>query len=173
MLEQPLLSQRYAQGERNFSRLDLRGSDLSNLYLVGANFSASDLTGAKIDNTDLSDCNFTNTILSQASLKKCICRGVTFLRTNLRNANLEGADCCGARVEGIMCRHTYLYGVIFDNQRVDYAFYVPKGEYNLDKLLLEFQTQRNRLRSAILLLFLGVIFVFLKYISWRFPVQTL
>ncbi len=77
--------QRYAQGERNFSYIDVDdGADFSNLKLSGAIFDHSFISLANFKGAELKQVSFRNTNV------KC---------NDFSNADLEGADFQGAPVE--------------------------------------------------------------------------
>ncbi|MGB3636032.1 MAG: pentapeptide repeat-containing protein [Rivularia sp. (in: cyanobacteria)] len=77
--------ERYEEGERDFTGINLTGANLSGAYLIQAN-----LCGAYLENTDLS-----NTYLSSADL-----RGADLSNANLENACLEDAKLAGAILDG-------------------------------------------------------------------------
>jgi branched-chain amino acid transport system substrate-binding protein len=72
----------YAEGERNFFRVNLSRANLSRVNLSEANLDSADLTEA-----NLSEANLSNTSLRLAKLSKADISG-----TNLSGANLHQAD---------------------------------------------------------------------------------
>ena len=113
------LQQRYAQGERDFSKANLAATDLRDMdlkganlqganlkgaYLRGANFKEANLQEAILKESDLrganlSSANLKGAYLSGASLELSIMQGANLLQANLRGANLGGAMLIGACLE--------------------------------------------------------------------------
>lgn len=76
------LSQRYAQGEKDFSRLDLAGADLTGVILAGVDLRGSNLQGANLHGANLSRCR----------LHRVNLRGARLTMANLRRAHLQGSN---------------------------------------------------------------------------------
>ncbi|MFK8184952.1 MAG: pentapeptide repeat-containing protein [Phormidesmis sp.] len=81
------LLQRYQDGKRDFSWVDLQGADLSGAVLVNINLYRANLTGANLTGTDLSNASLFKATLTQANLS-----GATLTGTNLAKADLTGAS---------------------------------------------------------------------------------
>ena len=94
------LKQKYATGERNFRRLDLRNQNLAGLELTGANFSHSNLSGAKLNGTQLSGANLSHANLTNAILIDTDLRNANLTHVNLSGANITGTKLTGARLRG-------------------------------------------------------------------------
>jgi uncharacterized protein YjbI with pentapeptide repeats len=105
------LLRRYAAGEREFARADLRnmhlsGVDLSNALLRGADLSGAhldgvDLSGASLSGADLSGAHV-NANLSRANLSDAKLRGTYLMSANLESANLSGAEVSGVYLSGTL-----------------------------------------------------------------------
>ncbi|HBB33019.1 MAG TPA: low-complexity protein [Cyanobacteria bacterium UBA8803] len=83
---------RYRQGERNFTQVDLsgaslRGADLRNINLSGANLTSANLSWASLDRANLAGA-----ILHQADLHNAILNNSNLDRANLSRANLRKVD---------------------------------------------------------------------------------
>lgn len=107
------LSDRYEQGERDFSHSDLGGFDLSGIKLFLAdlsqvNFFQTNLTGADLKQANLSGAN-----LSQANLQNADLRG-----TNLNGANLRRADLTGAKVTNSQLQQAQITGAMLPNGKL-------------------------------------------------------
>lgn len=94
------LAQKYAAGERNFRRLDLRNQNLADLNLVGANLSHSNLSGSNLRGTNLSGANLSNANLSNAQLVNTDLSKANLTKVNLSGANIKGTKLSGARLRG-------------------------------------------------------------------------
>ncbi|PSF35811.1 hypothetical protein C7H19_15410 [Aphanothece hegewaldii CCALA 016] len=174
----------YAEGQRNFSRVnlanqDLEGIDLSGACLVGANFFNCNLRGAKLEDCDLRLCNFQKSNLSGASLKRSNCEKARFLGTNLRNANLEQANLQEAVIEAVKCKRTNLKKALLTSInksgrkrmiKIKYPCFIPLGEYDYEGLLQEYNLQYNRLKKAATIVMLCLLFGFLNFLAFRFQI---
>ena len=78
--------QRYQDGERDFSGIDLSYEDLRWENFSGSNFSGANLSNASLEDADFSGVNLSNVDLENANLEG----------TNLQDAILEGANFQGA-----------------------------------------------------------------------------
>jgi uncharacterized protein YjbI with pentapeptide repeats len=95
MTAQELL-ERYQQGERNFSGIDLQDASLQNISLrhsdlLGANLRGANLYHADLRGTNLSGADLWRADLRQANLQGAILHNADLRDTNMREANLRGA----------------------------------------------------------------------------------
>ncbi|MGA9379246.1 MAG: pentapeptide repeat-containing protein, partial [Phormidium sp.] len=96
--------QRYNEGERDFTGINLAGVDLSgksftidyDCNLSNANLSEANLSGSCLVFVNLEGANFTGANLSRASLKNL--SGANLTNANLSEAKLEGAKLIGANL---------------------------------------------------------------------------
>ncbi|WP_404785095.1 pentapeptide repeat-containing protein [Altericista sp. CCNU0014] len=109
-MQRNTLQERYAQGDRNFQKVDLSGADLSALDLRDADFRGADLYGAKLVASLLNRADFSdNANLAYANLN-----GADLREANLSGANLEGADLEGAIAQGTLYDPTTVFPIGFD-----------------------------------------------------------
>ena len=94
MTRDELLS-RYAAGERDFRRVNLRGVDLSEAILTEANLAGACLARASLVRVNLTEANLTGANLFRANLTKA-----TLFYANLSYANLSGANLYEASLVG-------------------------------------------------------------------------
>jgi len=80
------VQKRYAAGERNFFKLELRGANLSGINLSEAEFDSADFTKANLSEANLSRANFRFANLTQADI-----RGTNLSEAKLVNADLNEA----------------------------------------------------------------------------------
>jgi len=88
------LLHRYAEGQRDFSWVDLRRADLRGASLSDASFYRADLTGTLLDGANL--------------------RRVSFLKANLMKADLSNADLTGANLKRADLTGTIFTGAVLD-----------------------------------------------------------
>lgn len=81
------LLERYQQGERDFSHIDLSGTSLS-----GANLRDIDLTGANLTGANLSWAFLNRAKLTGACLRRADLRSLSLNSADLTQANLSGAN---------------------------------------------------------------------------------
>lgn len=93
------LLQRYQDGKRDFSWVDLQGADLSGAVLVDINLYRANLTGANLTGANLSNASLFKATLVQANLS-----GATLTSTNLVKADLTGASVDGNSLENAKLR---------------------------------------------------------------------
>jgi uncharacterized protein YjbI with pentapeptide repeats len=86
---------RYADGERNFRLLDLKGLSFVKANLNGADFTGSNLSGADLSNSDLTSTNFNWTVLKGVNLKGANLRGAKMPDGRVHNDYLESANYFG------------------------------------------------------------------------------
>ena len=116
----------YARGERDFSKRNLVGIDLSNCDLSGSDFSGCLLSGAKfggsnlrkvnLSRADLTEANLSRADLTDSDLSWCKlshaemvgahmnhvhARGANFSNVLMIRARLNDADCLGANFSGV------------------------------------------------------------------------
>lgn len=103
-----ILSQRYAQGEKNFSRLDMPGADLSGIILAGADLRGSNLQGANLQGANLSRCRLHGANLRGASLHMANLRRANLHQSNLSLCSLVWCDLTGATLREADLRHAIL-----------------------------------------------------------------
>ncbi|YAF97828.1 MAG: pentapeptide repeat-containing protein [Nodularia sp. CChRGM 3473] len=92
------LVDRYAAGQRDFSRVELGNAELSGVNLKGCDLSYADLSEANLQGANLRGTDLSFADLSQANLRDADLRGALLMSANLRDANLQGtklekADC--------------------------------------------------------------------------------
>jgi uncharacterized protein YjbI with pentapeptide repeats len=89
----------------NLSGIDLRGRDLSDLYLPGRSLVAGQLEGIRLDRAKLYYGNFRHALLRAASL-----RGADLSGSTLAHADLTGTDLTGAVLRDVDLSHANLTG---------------------------------------------------------------
>ena len=110
------LRQRYNDGERDFSRIELRNVDLSGIHLsdvslhkaklINVNLSSSELWKADLSEADLSGSNLSNAELEAANLRNAI-----LTNTDLSYTDLIGADLIGTNIDkaiNVASHHLFL-----------------------------------------------------------------
>jgi uncharacterized protein YjbI with pentapeptide repeats len=120
------LLQRYAAGERDFSRVDLSGARLRDTELPGINLSEANLFGAKLDRASLSGANFSGANLGSAWLEGANLSGANFSNavisdgvlseTDLSGANLSYADLTACPLDGANLSGADLTGTLIGNE---------------------------------------------------------
>lgn len=101
MRSQELL-EKYRQGERDFSHLDLSGANLSGFNLRGADFTGANLTEANLSWSFLNETTFVDAnlrradlqsaSLSSSNLNNAVLSGANLTKSDLRLAQLQAAD---------------------------------------------------------------------------------
>lgn len=86
--------QRYSEGERDFSGVDLPQAKLSQADLPGINLSGANLHGVDLKEADLQDSD-----LSWANLQNANLSGASLFNADLSYAKLINANLCGANLE--------------------------------------------------------------------------
>jgi hypothetical protein len=89
---------KYAAGERNFAKADLRG----------ANLTKADLRGADLSKAKLSKINLTSADLRGANLSAADLRGADLTSADLSDANLKGSIFTNANLTGTNLSNTIL-----------------------------------------------------------------
>lgn len=86
-----MMLDRYQQGERDFSGIDLYQVDLSRVKVPGIILKDANLTGCNLGASDLRRADLSGANLSQANLEFTDLQGANLQGTNLRRSNLRGA----------------------------------------------------------------------------------
>ncbi|APB34517.1 putative endoribonuclease L-PSP [Gloeomargarita lithophora Alchichica-D10] len=106
------LSQRYAQGEKDFSRLNLAGADLSGIILAGGDLRGTNFQGANLHGANLSRCRLHAVNFRGARLTMTNLRRANLPKSNLSLCSLVWSDLGGANLQG-----ADLQNVVFDQPR--------------------------------------------------------
>ena len=138
-----LFRQRYADGERDFTGIDLRNihrthrcggilneinlsiANLQGTYIGGSMLIHADLTGANMEGTDLSSSYIINANLSGANLKEAKLRKTDLTEANLRGADLTEADLRGADLTGADLSGANLTKVKISEETIFYKTILP------------------------------------------------
>ena len=150
-----LFYKRYADGERDFTGIDLRNihrcsgmlneinlcrANLQGNYMCGSMLFQANLSGANMEGTDLSNSYIINANLSGANLKEAKLRnadlteanlsGANLTRADLRGADLTRADLSGANLTKVrISEETIFYKTILpDCKSEEFHFRVIEGE---------------------------------------------
>ncbi|NJN30865.1 MAG: protein kinase [Synechococcales cyanobacterium RM1_1_8] len=99
------LQKRYDRGDRDFTGIDFRASNLQRLGLAGANFHETNFSGA-----NLQGANLANTDLGHAGLRQARLRDASLVKAYLSHANLQEADLRGADLSHAYLSHANLRG---------------------------------------------------------------
>ena len=110
------LRQRYNDGERDFSGIELRDVDLSGIHLSYVIFHKAklinvDLSKSNLSKADLSEADLTGSNLNDAELEAANLRNAILTNTNLSYPNLTDADVTGSNIEAALnlaSHHTFL-----------------------------------------------------------------
>ncbi|WP_413162395.1 Rid family detoxifying hydrolase [Capilliphycus salinus ALCB114379] len=90
------LLEKYAQGERDFQGVELKGVNLNGANLSEINLKDADLTGAKLDGVNLTYAVLKNANLSASDLDKAKLMNANLESANLSQAYLRNTDFTGA-----------------------------------------------------------------------------
>lgn len=124
------LTEKYALGQRNFERADLRELRLCALSLKAVRLCWADFTSSQLDGACLDDCDLTGAMMWRARLQNASCRwvnfhqatmvrceavqanftGANFHRADLRLASLRRANFAGADLRGAKLCYSDLRG---------------------------------------------------------------
>ncbi|BAZ33176.1 pentapeptide repeat-containing protein [Cylindrospermum sp. NIES-4074] len=85
------LIERYAAGQRDFSKAELSDASLPGVDLKGCDFSYADLSAANLSGANLRGCDLSFADLSQANLRDADLRGALLISADLRHADITGA----------------------------------------------------------------------------------
>ena len=117
---------RYNAGERDFSKLDLRGIKLEEVDLRGINLEGADLRGTSFCYCDLQGAVLRNANLEEADLYLTTLVDTDFRGANLRRSNTLETDLTRANFEGAIVENPvggafggYTYNTILPDGRVD------------------------------------------------------
>lgn len=97
------VQKRYEQGQRDFSKMQLRRADLRGVNLSGINLQGADLSYANLREADL----------SYADLRECYLNEANLIGTKFKGANLEGAYLIKAYVTRANFQEACLKGAFF------------------------------------------------------------
>ena len=108
--------QRYKDGERDFSGVEIRDADLSNIRLSEANLRGAKLINvnlnyAQLCNADLSEADLSGSNLSNADLQEANLRNAILTNTDLNCTELIGANVIGTNIEAasnLASHHSFL-----------------------------------------------------------------
>jgi uncharacterized protein YjbI with pentapeptide repeats len=84
--------ERYRQGERHFTHIDLSGANLTGASLRDIDLSGANLSGANLSWADLSHANLAEACLHQTNLHSAILNKTNFDRATLNRVTLTKAD---------------------------------------------------------------------------------
>jgi serine/threonine protein kinase, bacterial len=99
------LQKRYDSGDRDFTDVDFRASNLQRLGLSGSNFHETNCSGANLQGANLANADFGHAGLFQARL-----RDACLIKAYLSHANLQEADLRGADLSHAYLSHANLRG---------------------------------------------------------------
>ena len=117
MTSQELL-ERYANGERNFSSVDLSGANLIGVVLEDIIFEETTLKGGK----------FSRSILNRANFRNANLKGTEFDMTSLNKADFRGAYLEGSLIVETSLIRANFEGAIFRG-------YIPAGGYTFETVM--------------------------------------
>ncbi|MEH1870544.1 pentapeptide repeat-containing protein [Nostoc sp.] len=105
------LLQLYAAGERDFSFINIEGSDeLYRANLSGINLSNSSVGEIFMEESNLSGANLKGAQLGQTCLRNTNLRGADLTSADLRYVNLDGADLTDAKLTNACLRNVVMRG---------------------------------------------------------------
>jgi superfamily I DNA and RNA helicase len=104
------LLHRYQNGERNFDRIDLSGTNLANCHLEKINLIAANLQQANLENTIFDRANLTLADLQKSCMINSSLRQAKLIGANLSGADLSGADLTDADLTDANLHETNLTG---------------------------------------------------------------
>ena len=132
------LRQRYKDGERDFSGIELRDVDLSGIDLSDVIFHRAklinvDLSNSKLWKADLSEADLSGSNLTNANLWKANLRNAILTNTDLSYTNSTGADFIGTNIEAALNLASY------------YSFVVDESKNKNIELLIELRNLTLRI----------------------------
>ena len=106
--------QRYQEGERDFTGINLpgvnlTGKSLSQVNLSNANLSGAELSGTNLHGADLSEANLCHANLHKANLNSANLRKTKFINANLSEVSLYYANLSEANLSGLNLSGVNLY----------------------------------------------------------------
>ncbi|MEG4112192.1 MULTISPECIES: pentapeptide repeat-containing protein [unclassified Microcoleus] len=106
--------QRYQEGERDFTGINLAGvnltgKSLSQVNLSSANLSGAELSGTNLHGANLSEANLCHSNLHKANLNSANLRKTKFLNANLSEVRLYYANLSEANLSGLDLSSVNLY----------------------------------------------------------------
>ena len=110
--------QSYIQGQKDFSRFELKRIKLNQVNLQGINLDSSNLVEAELRKVNLSNSSLRLTNLTSANLEKAVLKNVDFEcaclnLVNLTDSNLEGSSMIKTNLRGADLRDSCLVNVCF------------------------------------------------------------
>jgi len=109
MTREELLS-KYAEGERNFTGVNLENADLREVDFEGVNLQKANLKNADLREADLEGVNLQKVNLQRSDLRLTNLRETNLWMADLHKADLRGADLTNADLEGADLEGTDLRG---------------------------------------------------------------
>jgi len=128
--------ERYRQGERNFTNIDLSGVNLKGANLRDINLTNANLTGANLSWASLNQAKFTGANLHQADLRSALLSNADFNRAilsraklnkvdlrlaTLQEADLNWADLSDANLSGAELQNAQMDRVNLEQAKLDHA----------------------------------------------------
>jgi uncharacterized protein YjbI with pentapeptide repeats len=109
----------FAEFQPSVAHLDLRGADLSNMYLGGANLATTDLSHANLASSylaraDLSHSNLDDVNLNNSTLRAAALTKVTARRAQASEASFVNADFSGGNWEAANFENAILDGAVIE-----------------------------------------------------------
>lgn len=104
--------EKYEEGERDFTGINLTGADLTEANLSGVN-----LTAATLSQTNLQKAEFSYAKLEDANLS-----GTNLIKACLSRANLSGANLNGANLNGAYLVQANLHGAYLEDTDLSNAY---------------------------------------------------
>ncbi|MBD1885326.1 pentapeptide repeat-containing protein [Microcoleus vaginatus] len=106
--------QRYNQGERDFTGVNLAGVNLSGKSLSQVNLSSANLSGAELSEANLSSANLSEANLCHANIHTANLSFANlgqakFINANLSEVNLQGANLSEANLSGVNLSSVHLF----------------------------------------------------------------
>jgi len=106
--------QRYQEGERDFTGINLAGvnltgKSLSQVNLSSANLSSAELSGTNLHGANLSEANLCHANLHKANLNSANLRKTKFIKANLNEVSLYYANLSEANLSGLNLSGVNLY----------------------------------------------------------------
>ena len=106
--------QRYQEGERDFTGINLAGvnltgKSLSQVNLSSANLSGAELSGTNLHGANLSEANLCHANLHKANLNSANLRKTKFIKANLNEVRLYYANLSEANLSGLNLSGVNLY----------------------------------------------------------------